>query len=84
MSQYSQENICIGTFIKNILQRRLFPVNLAKFLTVAFFVEQVWWLLLVYSHLNLSISCIKSDHKSFLTLLISIATKSGSLVGGQK
>ena len=31
-------------FIKKRLQHRCFPVNIAKFLRTAFFIEHLWWL----------------------------------------
>ena len=33
-------------FIKRRLQHRCFPVNIAKILRTAFFIEHLWWLLL--------------------------------------
>ena len=36
ISQYSQENTCVGVFIKKRLQHRCFPVNIAKFLRTPF------------------------------------------------
>ena len=33
-------------FIKKRLQHRCFPVNIAKILKTAFFIEHLWWLLL--------------------------------------
>ena len=33
-------------FIKKRLQHRCFPLNIAKFLRTAFFIEDLWWLLL--------------------------------------
>ena len=35
-----------NNFIKKRLQHRCFPVNVAKFLRTAFFIEHLWWLLL--------------------------------------
>ena len=34
-------------FLKNRLWQRRFPVNFAKFLRAPFFIENLWWLLLV-------------------------------------
>ena len=59
--QCSQEKICIGVFfkyadletcnfIKKRLQRRFFPLKLAKFLRLSFFTEHVRQLLLEISH----------------------------------
>ena len=31
-------------FIQKKLQHRLFPVNIAEFLRIAFFIEHLWWL----------------------------------------
>ena len=36
--------------LKRRLQHRCFPVNIAKFLRTAFFIEQLWWLLLEFRH----------------------------------
>ena len=36
--------------IKERLQHRCFPVNIAKFLRTAFSIEQLWWLLLKLRH----------------------------------
>ena len=36
-------------FIKKKLQQRCFPVNIAKFLRRAFFIEHFWWLLLPFT-----------------------------------
>ena len=54
---YSQENTCVGvsfqTFfctpegLKLWLQQRSYPINIAKFLRTAFFIEHLWWLVLV-------------------------------------
>ena len=35
-----------GNFIKKKLKRRCFPVNIAKFLRTALFIEHLWWLFL--------------------------------------
>ena len=37
-------------YIKRRLQDRCFPVNIAKFLRTAFYIEQLWWLLLELRH----------------------------------
>ena len=37
------------TFIKKRLQHRCFPVNIEQFLRTAFFIEHLWWLLLIFS-----------------------------------
>ena len=42
-SQYSQENTCVGVFIKKRLQYRRFLVNIAR---TAFSIEYLRWLLL--------------------------------------
>ena len=36
--------------IKRRLQRRCFPMNIAKFLKTSFSIEQLWWLLLEFRH----------------------------------
>ena len=59
ISQYSQENTCVGVllynkvagiqacnFIKKSFQPRFFPVNIVKIFRTAFFIEHLWWLLL--------------------------------------
>ena len=61
-SQNSQENTCArvsflikvaglrpATLLKERLQHRRFPVNFEKFLGTPYFIEHLWWLLLVIS-----------------------------------
>ena len=40
-------------FIKKRLQRRFFPVNIAKFLKTPFSIEHFWWLLVTMSSSNM-------------------------------
>ena len=35
----------VSNFIKKWLQHRCFPVNIAKFLSTAYFMDLLWWLL---------------------------------------
>ena len=45
ISQYSQ-HLCWSLFLIKFQAFRCFPMKIAKFLRVAFFVEHLWWLLL--------------------------------------
>ena len=38
----------IKNFIKKRLQHRCFPANIAKFLRTTFFIQHLWWLLLMF------------------------------------
>ena len=42
----------VCTFIKNRFQRRCFPMNIAKFLRAAFFIEHFWQLLLAHESIG--------------------------------
>ena len=47
LQAYLQENILkVYNFIEKRLQHMCFPVNIVKFLKIAFFIEHLWWLLL--------------------------------------
>ena len=60
--QYSQKRLGLESLLKKVagpearkyiksrLQDRCFPVNIAKFLRTAFYIEQLWWLLLELRH----------------------------------
>ena len=48
-------------FIKNRLQHRCFPVNIAEFLIKLFFKEHYWWLLLYYKFIGNSMTFINPD-----------------------
>ena len=57
MSQNSQENTCarisfLITLLKKRLWQRCFPVNFAKYLRTPFFIEHLWWLLLLLFYWN--------------------------------
>ena len=43
---FTEKRLKACDFIKKRLQHRCFPVNIAKFLRTAFFIEHLWWLLL--------------------------------------
>ena len=49
ISQNSKENTCTRVYflIKLRLWQRCFPVNFVKFLRTLFFIEHLWWLLVV-------------------------------------
>ena len=53
MSQNSQENTCarvsfLITLLKKRLWQRCFPVNFVKYLRTPFFIEHLWWLVLLF------------------------------------
>ena len=43
---FKGKQMCWNNFIKRRLQLRLFPMNIAKFLRTAFFIEHLQWLFL--------------------------------------
>ena len=57
-----------NNFIKKRLQRRFFPVNIAKFLRTTFFIEHLWWLLLTLDlrPMNLGTACSKLRIKALM------------------
>ena len=42
----------VCNFMKKRLQHRCFPVNIAKYLRTAFYIDYLWWLLLMYQFLQ--------------------------------
>ena len=55
-------------FIKKRLQRKCFSVNIANFLTAAFSIEHLWWLLLKFRGTRKLNAQKKAKYYSNLTL----------------
>ena len=58
-----------------------FPVNIAKFLRTAFFIEHLWWLLLIFRTTNLQKLYYAVNQEVIINIMPQEGTSNDSVVG---